>query len=42
MLAGSRHPMHAENVLPEHVDRVLCKSPKLAEPRATCAELAAN
>jgi DNA-binding response OmpR family regulator len=39
MLTGWGHRLIATGELPEHVDRVLSKPPKMAELRATIAEL---
>ena len=39
MLTGWGHRLIATDDLPEHVDRVLSKPPKMAELRATIAEL---
>jgi CheY-like chemotaxis protein len=40
LLTGWGQRIKAENDLPEHVDRVLGKPPKLTELRAALAELA--
>ncbi len=42
LLTGWGHRLQAENELPEHVDRVLGKPPKLAELRLTLEELSRN
>ena len=39
MLTGWGHRLIATDDKPEHVDRVLSKPPKMAELRATIAEL---
>ena len=39
MLTGWGHRLLATDDKPEHVDRVLSKPPKIAELRATIAEL---
>jgi CheY-like chemotaxis protein/anti-sigma regulatory factor (Ser/Thr protein kinase) len=42
MLTGWGHRLVATNDMPDHVDRVLSKPPKMAELRATIAELVRN